>query len=215
MTHTLHRTGEMKSLEKDYVILSMAAQKFNDRGAREKLAQTLRILAKYDPVNLADDNQGGIYTGKTIEELLDNMNDKAYIGAVFTDEVTLEKALRKLKEASLGMSVVVSGPFEKVFRVARKVGLKPHTVHMSLGVFGSVDLLPEKDVLEITTMCGHAMVTPCCIEKTVRKVEKGKVDSLQAAKDLAGSCTCGIFNVDRVAQIIEKLCVVRATGSGG
>lgn len=215
MTHTLHRAGEMKSLEKDYVVLSMAAQKFNDRGARKKLAETLRILAKYDPVNLADDNQGGVYTGKTVEELLDNMSDKAYIGAVFTDEVTLEKALRELKEASLGMSVVVSGPFERVFAVARRVGLKPHTVHMSLGVFGSVDLLPKKDVLEITTMCGHGMVTPRCVEKTVKKVEKGKIDSLQAAKDLAGSCTCGIFNVDRVAQIIEKLYMARSTEGGG
>lgn len=214
MTHTLHRTGEMKSLEKDYVVLSMAAQKFNDRGARKKLAQTLRILAKYNPVNLADDNQGGIYTGKTIDELLDNMNDKAYIGAVFTDEATLEKALRELKEASLGMSVVVSGPFEKVFRMTRRMGLKPHTIHMSLGVFGSVDLLPKKDILEITTMCGHAMVTPCCVKKIVKQVKKEKIGSLQAAKNLAGSCTCGIFNVDRAAQIIKKLCIARSTGGG-
>jgi len=214
MTHTLHRLGEAKSLEKDYVILSMAAQKFNDRGARHKLAQTLKILAKYSPVNLADDNQGGIYTGKTIEELLDNMTDKAYIGAVFTDENTLEKALRELKEASLGMSVVVSGPFKKVFEVAKRVGLRPHTVHMSLGVFGSVNLLPDKDILEITTMCGHGMITPRCVEKVIKKVTRGKMDSKEAAKDLAKLCTCGIFNVERAAQLIEKICAARSSKGG-
>ena len=78
-----------------------------------------------------------------------------------------------------------------------------------------MDLLPDKDVLEITTMCGHAMVTPCCVEKIVKKVMKGKIDSGQAAKDLARSCTCGIFNIERTTELMEKLCMARSTEGGG
>jgi len=213
MTHTLHRTGKIKSLEKDYVIMSMAGQKINDQGAKVKIRQTLKIMAKYNPVNLSGEI-GGIYTGHTIEEIIENLTDQSYASAVFTDEFTLDKLLSDLKEADLGLSVVVSGPFHKVFEVANRVGLKPHTVNMSLGVFGPPDLLADKNILDITTMCGHDMVNSRRTEKILKKVVKGNLTPEKAAKALAKSCTCGVFNVQRTANIIENISTTRKIQSG-
>ena len=36
MTHTLHRRGSEKSLERDYVLLCMAAKGINEEGSQEK-----------------------------------------------------------------------------------------------------------------------------------------------------------------------------------
>jgi hypothetical protein len=40
----LHRQGEIGSLEKDYVVMVMAAQKFNDPGSSEKIKKVIEIL---------------------------------------------------------------------------------------------------------------------------------------------------------------------------
>jgi len=95
----------------------MASQKFNDQGAAEKLKNIFNILYDLNPDNIAHDNLGGVYTGETPETILNHMNDKAYIGVAFSEEEKLKEALRRLKEADLGMSVVVSGNFGIVFRI--------------------------------------------------------------------------------------------------
>ena len=214
MTHTLHRQGEVSSLQKDYVVMVMAGQKFNDSGASEKLRRVIEILNKHKPVNLGGEG-GGLYTGRSREDLLTHTTDKTYAEAVYTSKETLEKVLQELKQASLGMSVVVSGLIDEVFPLARKLGIQPHTVNMSLGVFGPEKLLPEKNILEITTMCGHDMVTHHCVEKAIKELARGKKNSLEVAQDLARSCSCGVFNVRRAAHLIETIHVQREKQSGG
>ena len=214
MTHTLHRQGEISSLRKDYVVMVMAGQKFNDAGAGEKLKRVIEILNKHNPVNLGGEG-GGVYTGKTREELLAHTTDKTYAEAVYTNKETLEKVLKDLKEASLGMSVVVSGLIDEIFPLARELGILPHTVNMSLGVFGPDKLLPEKHILEIMTMCGHDMVTHQCVQKAIKELDKGKKNSLEVAQDLARSCSCGVFNVKRAAQILDSIHAQKGEKSGG
>ena len=214
MTHTLHRQGEVESLEKDYVVMVMAAQKFNDSGSSEKIKKAVEILAKYGPVNLGGEG-GGIYTGKTTEELLNYTTDKTYAEAVYTSKETLGKVLKDLKEASLGMSVVVSGLIDQVFPFVRSLGIKPHTVNLSLGVFGPKRLLPEKDIVEVTTMCGHDMVTHRCVERAEKDILKGKKTAFEAAQDLARSCSCGVFNVQRASELLTAISARRKIPSGG
>ena len=161
-------------------------------------------MVKYQPVNISGEI-GGIYTGHTFDEIVENLSDQSYASAVYTDAGTLEKVLKELKAADLGMSVVVSGVFNKVFEAAHRAGLKPHTVNMSLGIFGPADLLADEDLLEITTMCGHDMINPRRAEKAVTRVSKGKTSPERAAEKLACSCTCGVFNVHRAADIIQRL----------
>lgn len=43
MTHTLHRRGSIEELQKDYVILAMAARGVNREGAAPALARALDI----------------------------------------------------------------------------------------------------------------------------------------------------------------------------
>ena len=214
MTHTLHRRGAIESLEKDYSIMVMAAQRFNEKGAKQKIKDALNIMIKYQPVNISGEI-GGIYTGHTFDEIIENLSDQSYASAVYTDVGTLEKVLKELKVADLGMSVVVSGPFNRVFEAAHRVGVEPHTVNLSLGIFGSSDLLADEDHLEITTMCGHDMINPCRAKKAVTRVLKGKISPDRAAEKLARSCTCGVFNVHRAADIIQRLADAQKVENGG
>jgi hypothetical protein len=188
----------------DFVILCMAAQKFNDLGSAEKLKQIFKMLLELGPDNIADDNLGGIFTGQTPESILDHMGDKAYVGVAFSDRAKLKEALRGLKEAGLGISVVVSGNFEAVFKVLSEIGLKPHTVNMSLGTFGKTEILPRKEVLEMTCMCGHAMVSSRHVETVSRKVKVRKITAGEGGRELAHSCTCGIFNPKLAEGLIER-----------
>jgi hypothetical protein len=204
MTHTLHRMETDAIPERDFAILCMASQKFNDQGAAEKLKKIFNLLHDLKPDNIADDNLGGVYTGETTKTILDHMNDKAYIGVAFTEEGKLREALRRLKEADLGMSVVVSGHFETVFRILKEVGLKPHTVNMSLGTFGKKEILPKKEVLEITCMCGHGMVSREHVQTAIEAVKAKGLMLSECGKELARSCTCGIFNPKRAEKLIEK-----------
>ena len=205
MTHTNHRKSEIPVEAEDFVILCMATQGFNDKGAGEKLKKIYRLVAQTNPDNLADDNLGGRYTGHTDQEILDHMGDKAYIGAAFSDRKRLAEALSKIKEADLGMSVVVTGNYETVFSVLKEIGLAPHTVNMSLGVFGNKERLPSKETLAFSTMCGHGMVTCRRIEEAIEKVGTKELEPIDAGKALASTCTCGIFNPVLAAKRLTKI----------
>jgi hypothetical protein len=206
MTHTLHRSRDIEGLGEDFAILVMATQGFNDRGAADKLRQVFRLVAESEPDNLADDNRGGRLTGLSDAEILSQMGDKAYIGAAFSDRVRLKDALARLKQADLGMSVVVTGDYDVVFGILNELGMEPHTVNMSLGVFGKKELLPGKEVLAVATMCGHQMVPNGRIEQLQTEVKSGRLSSAEAGLKLAGTCTCGIFNPVRAGRVLEKTC---------
>lgn len=207
MTHTLHRQTDLYNNEPlicDIVFLSMAAQGKNSFGAKEKLKSVFEILQKQPHVNLADDNQGGVLTGITEKEILAKATDKAYIGAVFTEYNALQNVLIELKEKNLGMSVVISGNFKSIFEVLKKVGLKPHTVNMSLGVFGKKELLESEEILAITSMCGHGMISPDSVKRLFAEIRKGRFSAEEASLELAKGCTCGIFNPKLAEKIFQQ-----------
>lgn len=124
---------------------------------------------------------------------------------VFDSRQGLCDHLRKLKDADTGRSVVVSGLIDEVDGCLREIGLKPHTVQFSLGHFGRTDLLPGKDVLEMTTMCGHDMVAPKLVEKWAEDVRNGKIPKEKAADNMTRLCKCGIFNKTRAIEILDKI----------
>ncbi|MHB0870421.1 MAG: hypothetical protein ACYC66_05420 [Chloroflexota bacterium] len=205
MTHTLHRQGPPESFEHDYVLISMAAQGINSGGATPHLAATFDILLNSRAVNLADDNFGGIFTGVTLDQIRARINEKSYLGAVFTEEADLEELLLNLKEAQLRMSVVVRGDWKRIFALCRRIGLKPHTVNLSLGIFGKKELLPRAEVLQITSMCGHGMVCPDHVLWVADRVRKGKMSPQRAAEQLCKPCTCGLVNPVRAATLVSGI----------
>ena len=206
MTHTLHRTHNVAGGPADIIVFSMAARGFNHEEAGPRLAEVFKVLVKYQPANAGDDNHGGVLTGLTAEEIVARANDKAYMAGVFGDEADAEKALRELKQRDLGMSVVVTGDRERVFQMLERVGLKPHTVNLSIGYFGKTEWLTEPEVLDITTMCGHGMVCIDHVRHVIAQVRAGKMSGAEGAKDLARPCTCAMFNPARAAHVLDVIC---------
>lgn len=206
MTHTLHRFRINNEKASDYVFLCMAAQKYNSAGSVPKLQEMYNILRSEEPDNYGDDNFGGIYTGQFPEDILPKMKETSYPGAAFSDIEKVKRVLKKFKEADTGICVVLTGDFDDVHKALAEVGLKPHTVNISLGIFGNTARLPADSVLEISTMCGHGMVCPDHIEYVMRRVEKGFMTPEEGAAELARPCTCAIFNPKRAADILEREC---------
>ena len=110
----------------------------------------------------------------------------------------------KLKEADIGISIVTGGLIDDIVKIAKEIGVKPHTAFLSLGIHGKKALLPEEQVLEMTTMCGHGMVSSLLSKAVMKKVESGEMTPEEGATLLAQPCPCGIFNSDRCEELLKK-----------
>jgi len=177
------------------------AHGFYEKGGGPKLGKFLEICWKHGPVNLGDMKQGSVFTYDA-DQIYNNVSDTTIVECVFDDLNKVEAVLRELKAADIGVPVVVSGLIDKVDECCKKVGLQIHTVAQSLGVWGKTELLPSKEILEITTMCGHAMIASNLVEKYIDDIKKGKTTPKKAADKLAKPCECGIFNTTRAAELL-------------
>jgi len=205
MTHTLHRRGSEESLSRDYVVLVMTARGFNTEGAAPKLRKALEIMWKYKPINIGDMKQGSIKCwGNNYERIHENITDRSVLQGVYGDLETVKQVVQELKDAKLGLSVVVSGLFENVWKMAKKVGVFPHTVAISMETWGRTELLPPPKVLEIMTMCGHGMISRDLVEDTIERIKKGTLTPEQGAERLSHCCVCGIFNTERCAELLRE-----------
>jgi hypothetical protein len=205
MTHTLHRTGDPASLSEDYPMLAIRAKGFNDEGNDWRLRKILEIASRHPIVNFSDDKTGSKFTASLDEILNSDVQDLPMVQMVFTNKEDMTRFMEDLKEADLGISVVASGLFEEIFQCCRKAGLRPHSVNYSLGVHGRVEKLPPEEVLEITTMCGHALISKNLVTKLVADIKAGKETGSSAAEILARDCICGILNPVRAAKILEAI----------
>jgi hypothetical protein len=206
MTHTLHRRGSEKSLERDYVLLCMAAKGINEEGSAEKMREFLRINLRHNPVNVGDMRTGNRFN-VPIEEILEKVTSTSIVHGVFTDRDTVTNVLKDLKKADLGLSVVVSGPFGCVGELCLAAGLSPHSVDYSGAIWGKKDKLPPDEILEVTTMCGHAMVASNLVKSLVDEIKSGERSAEDAGKELARICECGIFNPVRAAELLKEMAI--------
>lgn len=206
MTNTLHRQGTLESLKNDYVIFAHTAKGITREGSATKLQEFMRICLKYHPVNIGDGKQGNIYKDNTdIETLIANQGDGAGAAAVFTDLDTLRKVVVDLIRADLGISINISGLLEEVQACCRRAGIERHSVEHSLGFWGAKDRLPEREVLEFNTLCGHGMVSFNLIRKMIEYVKLRRLTPKKAAKIMAKCCECGVFNPVRAEMLLEKI----------
>jgi hypothetical protein len=183
----------------------MSAKRVNEKGSSSKLAKSLKIMQEMGAVNLGDMKTGNAYCLDP-EEIAEHVKDQSIVHGVFTNREDLLKVITALKEADLGMSVVISGLFKEVFEVIRTAGLKPHSVNISLGVWGKkAALLPREECLRICTMCGHGMISPFLVEALVNDVKKKRITIDEAVIKLSKCCVCGVFNTARAADLIKEL----------
>ena len=205
MSHSLHRYGTEKNLQNDYTFYARASRWVNREGCGPKLRKILDIILSEKPVNL-----GSSQAGKSFKAGLDPKEyaatlDKAYgVACCFSDKEVIKKVLIKLKEADTGISIVTGGLIDEIVEIAKEIGLKPHTAFLSLGIHGKKALLPAEQILEMTTMCGHGLVSSKLTQAALKKIESGEMTIAEGATLLAQPCPCGIFNTDRCEALLKQ-----------
>jgi hypothetical protein len=206
MTNTLHRQGDRESLKKDYVIFAQTAKGITREGSAPKLQEFMRICLKYGPVNMGDIQQGNMLQDDIhIERLISNQEDGAGATVVFTDLDTLRKVVEELIHADLGISINISGLMDEVQTCCRRAGIERHSGEHSLGFWGAKDRLPEREILEFNTLCGHGMVSFNLIRKMIEYVKLRRLTPKKAARIMAKCCECGAFNPAHAEMLLEKV----------
>ncbi len=218
MTNTLHRFGPPESLQDDYIIFAMAARGINDADAPPKLQAFLKLALKHRPINVGNAVKGGIFRPaqsltplahwrprKNLDPAVvaDSVDTCTTVAAVFDDPERLEAFLQDLRRADLGISINISALTDETRNCCRRVGITRHSVEYSLGFHGDLNRLPDRRVLELSTMCGHGMVSSNLAKKMIDWVKEGRRSAPEAATYLARFCTCGIFNTTRAVRILE------------
>jgi hypothetical protein len=204
MTHTIHRRGDRESLERDYIVL------VREYGIPEKTREAVRILADHNPVGLIKRRkeiplrymknwEGGMDT----KALVDNTEPPTYVSGVYAEQGDVEGVVRDLVEAGLGLPITISGIVEDVFEICKKTGTGPHTVMLSVETVGRTELLPDDKILEITTMCGHGLVSQHLVKHLIDRVRKRRMTAEEAGFELGKQCICNSFNHIRAAKLIE------------
>ena len=205
MTHTLHRVKTRSGQTDDYVVLIMPARGINNQNSVEIFKKYLDLMAQFDPVNMGAIGCGNFAT-HTLEEIKANLKPEVpLVHGVFDTRDKLIEVMKALKEADYGYSVVVSGLVDDVDCCAKAAGINRHSVDISLGIWGNVDKLPETQILEITTMCGHAMISAGLVTKMVEDIKAGRRTAKDAANELSKPCACGIFNPHKAERLLLEL----------
>lgn len=205
MTHSLHRRGSAESLKNDFVFIARSSIDVNRVGCGTKFQRIRQILHSAGPVNtgLAETGEN-MANGLNVDAWLARTSDDTIIASAFSSKEKLKKVLGQLKAEDLGISITVSGLVEQVFDLAKELDLKPHTVNLSLGVLGKAELLPPEETLELTTMCGHALIATELAKKLRAKVVVGTMSRKEAARRMAQPCVCGIFNMERAEELLRE-----------
>lgn len=205
MSHSLHRQGTVSSLQNDYVIYARASRGVNRKGCGPKLKKLLDIVLSEKPVNLGSSKLAkNMKSGLDFKEYRASIEKGYGVLSCFSNKDAVKSVLKKFKEADTGISIVVSGLIDEFLKIAKELELKPHTAFLSLGIYGKKALLPEKDVLEITTMCGHGLVSAKLAKAVMEKVKSNEMTPEEGAHLIAQPCVCGIINTDRCSLLLEK-----------
>jgi hypothetical protein len=219
MTNTLHRFGAPETQRDDYIIFAMPSKGINEEGAIGKLQTFLRLAMKYGPVNVGQGSKGGMYRpssnltpfahwsrpeGADPETVFTAMDEPSTVAAVFDDVAKVEALVKDLKAADLGLSINISGLADGANGCCERAGITRHSIEYSLGFHGDLNQLPDRHVLELSTMCGHGMLSHNFARKMIDMVRENRRTPQRAATTMARFCTCGIFNLARAIRVLEQ-----------
>ena len=228
MTNTLHRYSEHYAFERprhpapvrdDFIVFAMATRGINDDDLIEKYRAFLRLALKHNPVNIGDATKGGILRPRQDlnpkahwkrdhqprpEEVIAGVEGHTTVAAVFDNYSDMKAFVDGVRTANLGVSVNISAPIGEAERCCRETGIARHSVEYSLGFCGRVDKLPDATVLELTTMCGHSMISANLAKKMIDWSKENRRSPAQLARTMARFCSCGVFNISRAERILDE-----------
>lgn len=218
MTNTLHRFGDAESFHDDYVIFAIASKGTNDSDALPKLRRFLQIAMEYRPVNLGDARHGGaLRPSKSMnpsahwnrdiapdfKAVVEGLDKPTTCAAVFDNKMAAEDFVKRIREEDLGLSINISTSIDGAEQCCHHAGIPRHSVGYSLGFEGKTENLPSAQVMMLSTMCGHGMVSHSLAKKMTDWVKEGRRTPAEAVTYMARFCSCGVFNPSRAKRILE------------
>lgn len=233
MTNTLHRYSDHYAFEPmanpepvqdDYIVFAMSSRGVNDDNLVEKYRTFLRIALKHRPVNMGDATKGGMIRPRQDmnpiahwkrddnldpEGVIAGIDGPTTVAAVFDNYQAMRDFVEELKAADLGISINISAPMDEAQRCCRESGIARHSVEYSVGFRGRLDKLPDATTLELSTMCGHGMVSANFAKKMLEWVKENRRTAEEAARYMARFCICGVFNTARAECIMKRSCTLK------
>jgi hypothetical protein len=219
MTNTLHRFGSAESFFDDYVVFAMACKgPFKQADPLPKLRRFLQIAIEYKPVNLGDARHGGAIRpsrhmnplghwkrdrSPDLQAVVDGLTDVTTCAAVFDNKEAAERFVKRIREENLGLSVNISTSIDGADECCHYAGIPRHSVGYSLGFEGKTEKLPNSQVIMLSTMCGHGMISHSLAKKMIDFVKENRRTPDEAAATLTRFCSCGVFNPVRARRILE------------
>lgn len=218
MTNTLHRFGDAESFRDDFVVFAIASKGKNDQDALPKLRRFLELAIPFKPVNLGDARHGGALRPckdmnptqhwkrdmkPDFDAVLKGLDTPTTCAAVFDNKVAAEDFVKRVKEEDLGLSINISTSIDGAEECCHYAGIPRHSVGYSLGFEGKTEKLPNSQVLLLSTMCGHGMVSSSLAKKMIDWVKEGRRSPEEAVTYMARFCSCGVFNPARAKRILE------------
>ena len=219
MTNTLHRYGSAESFNDDYIVFATPSNGKNDVNSIPKLKKFLELALPFKPVNVGDPVHGGALRpsrelsttanwkrdfAPDFRAVIDGINEPASVAAIFDNQLAAEQFLKVAAEADLGLSVNMSASVEGAVECCKYAGITRHSVGYSLGFEGKTEKLPNTQILTLSTMCGHGMISSSLAKKMVDWVKEGRRTPDEAVTYMARFCSCGIFNPVRAKRILEE-----------
>jgi hypothetical protein len=223
MTNTLHRFQRPDDPKDDYIVFTLTTSGVNDIGATERARAFLEAALKYNPVNINVHSANGpmfrpekklnLHTlylrgrKETVspDQMLKEMKPPGgRVLVVFDNKKALEEFLKEVKELDLGFSVNVSSLVDDVREMTPRTGVVPHSINYALGFRGSPYRLPDRNVLELTTLCGHGLISNNFARKMINMVKEKRVTPKKAAGYMSKFCVCGAFNTTRAVRILRR-----------
>ena len=218
MTNTLHRYGDAASFDDDYVVFAIPARGRNDEECLPKLRRFLELALEYKPVNLGDSRNGGALRPSRklnplshwmrdrkpdFEKVINGLSAPSTCAAVFDSRPNAVDFLKRVTDEDLGLSVNISTSVDGAEQCCAHACIPRHSVGYSLGFEGDTKSLPNSQVLMLSTMCGHGMVSHTFARKMIDWVKENRRTPEEAASYMARVCSCGVFNPSRAARILE------------
>lgn len=227
MTNTLHRfsdhyAGEPPAAPRpvtdDYVVFAMAAKGVNDGDLVGTYRAFLKLALEHEPVNVGDATHGGWLRPQRDltptshwrrrrrpdpETVLRGIDGPTTVAAVFDTYQKTLAFVKALARADLGVSINISAPMDAAERCCREAGLARHSVEYSIGFRGRCERLADSRTLELSTMCGHGMISAAFARKMLDWVKENRRTPAEAAAYLTRFCSCGVFNILRAERLLE------------
>jgi hypothetical protein len=210
MTNTLHRYGNTESFRDDFIIFAVPCRGKNEQNCVPKLTRFLEMALEFKPVGLGNTSHGGVYCPSSnltprahwkrdfspdFHAVINSVDRISLVSATFDNLEAAQGFLKAVKAADLGLSVNISTSIEGAKQCCQAAKQPRHSLGYSLGFEGDLQKLPNSQVLTLTTMCGHGLVSASLAEKMIDWVKEARRPPEQAATYMARFCSCGVLTL--------------------